>query len=116
MVSEHVYFKPFRVRKTKKPLVLSEFGGYACKIKDHAFNLDKEYGYRHFEDREAFEAALLELYESEIVPAVPRGLCAAVYTQLSDVEDETNGLVSFDRKVMKVTPARMRSLARKLTL
>ena len=116
VVSEHVYFKPFRVRKTKKPLVLSEFGGYACKIKDHAFNLDKEYGYRHFEDREAFEAALLELYESEIVPAVPRGLCAAVYTQLSDVEDETNGLVSFDRKVMKVTPARMRSLARKLTL
>ena len=103
VVSEHVYFKPFRAHKTDKPLVLSEFGGYAWKPRGHAFNPEGEYGYRHFDDRERFEAALLELYENEIVPAIPQGLCAAIYTQVSDVEDETNGLLSFDRKVTKVT-------------
>ena len=114
--SDHVYFKPFHPRKTKKPLVLSEFGGYACKIMGHAFNLNKEYGYRHFADRESFEKALLELYEKEIVPAIPEGLCAAVYTQVSDVEDETNGLVTYDRKVTKVNQEVMRGLAKKLKI
>ena len=114
--SDHVYFKPFRSRKTKKPLVLSEFGGYALKIEGHVFNPAKEYGYRHFEDRESFEKAFLELYEKEIVPAIPEGLCAAVYTQVSDVEDETNGLVTYDRKVTKVNQEVMRKLAKKLKL
>ena len=116
VVSDHVYFKPFRPRKTKKPLVLSEFGGYAWKVPDHAFNPDHEYGYRHFEDQETFEKALVELYEKEIVPAIPKGLCGAIYTQLSDVEDETNGLVTYDRKVMKVDPKVMMVLAEKLKI
>ena len=114
--SEHVYFKPFRMRKTKKPLVLSEFGGYAWKVADHVFNPHKEYGYRHFENRETFGKALLDLYEKEIVPAVSAGLCGAVYTQVSDVEDETNGLVTYDRKVIKVDPETMRKLASKLKI
>ena len=96
--------------------MLSEFGGYALKIEGHAFNPAKEYGYRHFEDRESFEKAFLELYEKEIVPAIPEGLCAAVYTQVSDVEDETNGLVTYDRKVTKVNQEVMRKLAKKLKL
>ena len=116
VVSDHVYFKPFRPRKTKKPLVLSEFGGYAWKVPDHAFDPDHEYGYRHFEDQETFEKALVELYEKEIVPAIPKGLCGAIYTQLSDVEDETNGLVTYDRKVMKVDPKVMMVLAEKLKI
>ena len=116
VVSEHIYFRPFKVYATDKPLVLSEFGGYTYTPRGHAYHPDKEYGYRHFDDREEYERALLEMYERDIVPAVAQGLCAAVYTQVSDVEDETNGLLSFDRKVTKLSPEGMLALAEKLRI
>jgi hypothetical protein len=56
------------------------------------------------ENREAFAAALARLYRDEILPAIPNGLCAAIYTQLSDVEEETNGLLTYDRAVCKIRP------------
>ncbi len=113
--SEHIYFKPVKLKYGDKPMVLSEFGGYAWKLDGHAANPDQTYGYRMFKDGQAFEDALVKLYEEEIIPAVTKGLCGAVYTQVSDVEDETNGLLTYDRRVMKVTPARMQAVARALT-
>ena len=113
--SLHVYFRPVRLPKSKKPLVLSEFGGYSWKPEGHAFNLEKTYGYRHFDNGGAFMDALEALYRTEILPAKEKGLCAAVYTQLSDVEDETNGLLSYDRKVCKADKARMCAVSRALT-
>ena len=113
--SEHVYFKPVKLKYSEKPMVLSEFGGYAWKIAEHAANPDKTYGYRMFDDGQAFEDALVRLYETEIIPAVKLGLCGAVYTQVSDVEDETNGLLSYDRKMRKVSAVRMRRIADALT-
>jgi hypothetical protein len=59
---------------------------------------------------------LIRLYEQEIIPAVGKGLCATVYTQVSDVEDETNGLLSYDRKVLKVSEERMKAVAERLKL
>ena len=50
------------------------------------------------------------LYERQVLPAVPRGLCAAVYTQLSDVEDELNGLMTYDRRVVKLDAEDVREL------
>ena len=108
--SRHVYFKPIKLKPSKKPLVLSEFGGYSCKIEGHSFNLSKNYGYRFFEKREDFENALVKLYLDEVVPSVRQGLCAAVLTQVSDIEDETNGLVTYDRQVVKVDAARMQAV------
>ena len=58
--------------------------------------------------------AVEEVYRKEIIPAVSKGLCGAVYTQLSDVEDETNGLYSYDRRVCKVDEARMRAVGEAL--
>ena len=96
--SRHVYFRPFRMPKnTGKPLVLSEFGGYVYKVTGHSFNPAETYGYKTFRDREAWQEALKALYAEQIWANVEKGLCAAVYTQLSDVEDETNGLVTYDR-------------------
>ena len=54
------------------------------------------------------------LYRDQVIPCVERGLCAAIYTQVSDVEDEINGLVTYDRKVEKLTPEDMVPLARAL--
>ncbi len=109
--SEHVYFKPVKLKFGDRPMMLSEFGGYAYKPEDHVFNPVGTYGYRFFEKQEDFEAALVKLYEDEIIPAVKKGLCGAVYTQVSDVEDETNGLLSYDRKVVKVDAFRMAKIA-----
>ncbi len=112
--SRHVYFKPIRLKAGEKPLVLSEFGGYSYKPAGHVFNTEKTYGYGKFEDRDAFAQAVEQLYMEQVLPAAREGLCAAIYTQVSDVEDETNGLLSYDRKVEKLTPERMLPIAQAL--
>ena len=113
--SDHVYFKPVKLKSVKgRPMVLSEFGGYVCKIDGHSFNTDKTYGYRFFDSTDKLEDALISLYEDEIMPETEKGLCATVLTQVSDVEDETNGLLTYDRKVLKVSPDRMSDMAKRL--
>ncbi len=114
--SLHVYFKEIKLQKeqTGKPIVLSEFGGYSYKIKENSANLEKTYGYKKFEMESEFENALISLYENEVIPNVQNGLCAAIYTQLSDVEDETNGFLTYDRRVCKVNTERVRQTMEKL--
>ena len=116
VVSEHVYFKKIDLSaRPDRPLVLSEFGGYSCKLPDHSFNLDKTYGYRFFHTKDAFMSALEALYRDEIIPTITEsGLSAAVLTQVSDVEDETNGLFTYDRQVNKTDAGRMKMLSEAL--
>ena len=109
--SEHVYFKKLDMKESTRPLVLSEFGGYSFKIPDHSFNLGNTYGYRFFNDEEAFTQALENLYRNEVVSMIERGLCASVLTQVSDVEDETNGIVTYDRQRIKIDAERMKNIS-----
>jgi len=112
VVSEHIYFKPIQLQKQKKPLVLSEFGGYSMKVEGHSANTQNTYGYKFFTDEVQFKDAVSALYRGEVIPAIKSaGLCAAVLTQVSDVEDETNGLLTYDRRVLKVDTEEMRALA-----
>ena len=110
--SEHVYFKKLKLKSKKgRPLVLSEFGGYSYKIDEHSFNLDNTYGYRFFKDGAKFQTAIKDLYIDEVLPAIrDEGLSGAVLTQVSDVEDETNGLLTYDRAVLKVDPKEMQEV------
>ncbi len=110
--SRHVYFRKIRETAQEKPLVISEFGGYAFRVEGHVFNPDKEYGYGSYSDLEGFGQAVEDLYRDQVLPCIQRGLCAAIYTQVSDVEDEVNGLRTYDRKVEKLTPERMLPLAK----
>ena len=114
--SLHIYFKKVKMPKSQKPIVLSEFGGYSYKVENHVANEKKTYGYKLYDNREKFQAGLAELYYNEIIPAISQGLCGAVYTQLSDVEDETNGLYTYDRKECKVDKAIMLGIAEKLKI
>ncbi|MBR0209033.1 MAG: glycoside hydrolase family 2 [Oscillospiraceae bacterium] len=109
--SEHVYFRPYRFRADKKgrAVVLSEFGGYARAVEGHCFG-EKSFGYKKTESADKLALALEELYQKQIRPAKARGLAAAVYTQLSDVEDEINGLVTYDREIVKTEPERLRAI------
>ncbi|MBQ7375789.1 MAG: MFS transporter [Clostridia bacterium] len=114
--SEHIYFKKIKLKsRADRPLVLSEFGGYSMRVDGHSFNLDGAYGYKTLEDREALMDALEKLYIGEVLPEITKNaLCATVLTQVSDVEDEINGLVTYDRAVVKVDGERMRKIAEKL--
>lgn len=109
--SLHIYFGKLHLGKGPRAQLLSEFGGYACKLPEHSFNLEKTYGYRKFADRESFVRALRSLYLDQLLPLVPKGLCGAIYTQVSDVEDETNGFLTFDRRVLKVEPEEFSDIA-----
>ena len=100
--SRHVYFKPVTLTKRDgRPIVISEFGGYSHRVTEHLFGTDN-YGYRVFDERKDFEDAFTTLHTDEILPLIDKGICALVYTQLSDIEDETNGLLTYDRRVTKV--------------
>ena len=63
---------------------------------------------------EDFRAALLKLYREGILPQIKQGLCGCILTQVSDVEEETNGLVTYDRMVLKADREEMQALARDL--
>ena len=110
--SRHVYFKKVQLKGDGiKPLVLSEFGGKTYKTEGHIFNPEKSYGYGGSETLEALNKQVADLYMDEIVPCIRNGLCAAIYTQVSDVEDEINGLLTYDRRVEKLTAQTMAPVA-----
>ena len=115
--SFHVYFRKVKLKAgKKKPLVLSEFGGYSYKPEGHVYNTENTYGYGKYQDLDAFATAVEELYNEQIIPAARNGLCGAIYTQVSDVQDETNGILTYDRKICKLTPETMLPIAESLKL
>lgn len=113
--SRHVYFRPVRLKHDKhRVLALSEFGGYSLPAAGHTAS-GKLFGYRMYRSEEELMDALAALYEREIIPCMEkRRLSAAVYTQLSDVEDEVNGILTFDRKVCKADEIRMKNINARL--
>lgn len=104
--SIHLYFDDYKHKPDKlgRCVVLSEFGGYTLPIDGHAWP-GKPFGYKKFDRQEKFRRALTLLYDGQIRPACMSGLAAAIYTQLTDVENELNGLITYDRRVIKLSPA-----------
>jgi hypothetical protein len=87
------------------------------QLKDHCFNKDKFFGYRKYYNQESFDKAIKNLYENRIYNCmVNKGLSAIIYTEVSDVEDELNGLLTYDREVIKVSPEMMKAANAKLKL
>jgi beta-galactosidase/beta-glucuronidase len=105
--SFHSYVKAFRMprrarrRRERRVYALTEYGGYSLKVPGHDWST-REFGYRHFESADALAAGFVALHRERIEPALDEGLAATVYTQLSDVEDELNGLLTWDREVLKI--------------
>jgi len=111
--SRHVYFrnKHLRARK-KRPLLLSECGGYARPIPGHMFNEQNKYGYGTADTENALTAKIEQMWDEMVFPSLANGLCGVIYTQLSDVEDEINGLYTYDREICKVDAERLCRLSR----
>ena len=102
--SYHIYYKKFRMpKREERCVVLSEFGGYSLPVDGHMFTPGKLFGYRMYKTGAELQAAVRALYDTEVLPAVKAGLSATVYTQLSDVEEEINGILTYDRRVNKLS-------------
>ncbi len=100
--SIHNYFRPLKVKLDgRRAFVISEYGGYACHVPGHSAT-NRIYGYKKYATLEEFAAAFRALTEKSLLPLEAEGLSGAVYTQLSDVEEEVNGLVTYDRKIVKL--------------
>lgn len=95
----------------RRAAVLGEFGGLGLAVAGHLWQAEGNWGYLDFDDAKAYEARYAELVKS-LYPLVDRGLAAAVYTQTSDCEIEVNGLMTYDRSVLKLDPARFAGLNR----
>lgn len=99
--STHNYFFRLGVKPEKeRASVLSEFGGFSMREKGHSM-CPKVYGYRIYTGRKKLRHAYENIWE-EVRELERKGLCAAVYTQLSDIEEEVNGLWTYDREILKI--------------
>ncbi len=109
--SRHVYFRKPRLKnKGGRVLFLSEFGGYVYKVEGHGYE-GKTYGYKMLSNPDELIKWLKKSYLEWLVPLIKKeGLCGSVYTQLSDVEGELNGLLTYDRAQYKVDPSVLKKI------
>lgn len=115
--SMHRYILPVTFPKNDgRPFVLSEYGGYSLVLDGHVWNKRKSFGYMMYRSKEILGAHYQKLHEKQVIPLIEKGLSATVYTQLSDVEHEVNGILSYDREELKIDAAILREINRKLEL
>lgn len=110
--SRHRYVLGLRTppRHDHRAFSLSEFGGLNLAVEGHRWDEGLPFGYRFFEDADALADAMADLWRTQLIPLAEGGLTACTYTQVSDVEGEDNGLMTFDRRVTKVDPNLMSTL------
>lgn len=114
--SIHKYIMPVILPKyDNRPIVLSEFGGYSCKLEGHVWNWDKSFGYQMYADKDKLTEAYRKLHEKQIIPNIKNGLSATVYTQVSDVEFEVNGMLTYDREIVKLHEDVVKEINSKMT-
>lgn len=114
----HIYMK--KIERVSDPLgtrapVLGEYGGKTWAVEKHQWS-EKSFGYGATENQADYQAAYSDLMRDEIVLAIGNGLAGAVYTQLTDVEIETNGMITYDRAVSKIASAALISVHAELYL
>ena len=110
MKSRHIYFRPVKLKNDGRALALTEYGGYILAVEGHRWT-GKTFGYRICRDAAALASDYRRLMLGQILPHMEaEGLTAAVYTQLTDVEEELNGLLTYDREVLKIPEETLREI------
>lgn len=112
-LSIHNYFRPLHLQSSQRIIMLSEFGGMNYQINNHFYG-KKNYGYKRLSSRKDFMIAYRKLMIRDIMKNIPHGLAGCIYTQLSDIEDEVNGLITYDRQVVKCDKEIMRGIAQRI--
>lgn len=93
----------------KRAIVLGEFGGLGLPIEGHTWQSSDNWGYRNYQNREELKAAYIDLIR-QLQGMISKGLSAAIYTQTTDVEVEVNGLMTYDRGMIKIEPQYMQRI------
>lgn len=107
--SRHNYFYPLHLRPGRRTIALSEYGGIAWPMPGHE-PPRRTYGYGTAKSRAELTGRYRKLQLETVLPQLRNGLSALVYTQVSDVEDEVNGLFTYDRQAVKPDPAAVRAV------
>jgi len=97
-----------------RALVLGEYGGLGLPVEGHTWASDGNWGYRQFPSADQLTDHFTGMSRALVGLAHTHGLCAAIYTQTTDVEVEVNGLVTYDREVEKIRPERVADANREL--
>ena len=114
MKSRHIYFRPVKLKNDGRALALTEYGGYVLAVDGHRWT-DRVFGYRICRDAAALTRDYEKLRLGQVLPHIRKeGLTAAVYTQITDVEEELNGLMSYDREVLKIPEETLREINKQL--
>lgn len=114
MYSIHNYWRKLKVKPREDRVVaLTECGGYSYRMENRSY-CDEVYGYRKYYSKQELTEGVAGLWEQELIPNIKNGLSATVYTQVSDVEEEVNGLVTYDRGEVKVTEQEIKDVNQKL--
>lgn len=113
MYSIHNYFWKLKVRPRNRVVALTEYGGFAFPVEGH-MACEQEFGYRHYKSLDELTGSYEKLWEEQIFSNLKKGLSAAIYTQTCDIEEEINGIMTYDREVDKLHTAAVRKLNHKL--
>ncbi len=113
--SIHEYFVHLRFRQGERVTALTEFGGYSWNVPLHSA-CEHEYGYKKFKDKDSLSKGYEMLIRTEVLPNIKKGLSVTIYTQVSDIEEEVNGIYTYDREVLKIDEEVLMKCNRKLTL
>ena len=94
--------------------MISECGGYKRLIENHVFKANADYGYGTTNSEEELTTKIEEMYDEMVIPSIKYGCCGCIYTQVSDVEEEINGLYTYDRQICKVNKKRLKEISDKV--
>ncbi|MDC7225332.1 MAG: glycoside hydrolase family 2 TIM barrel-domain containing protein [Spirochaetales bacterium] len=110
--SRHTYSIKLKIPpiQDKRIYFISEYGGYNLQVPGHLWDEERVFGYKKEGSENSLEASYTNLIRRQLIPLIKHGLSAAVYTQLTDVEIETNGFFTYDRKVLKINKEQVKSL------
>lgn len=114
MLDLHHYPDPLLfLYEADRPTVLGEYGGIGLPLEGHLWQPDKNWGYVQFKNSKEVTDQYEE-YAEKLMKLAKSGFSGAVYTQTTDVEGEVNGLMTYDRKVIKLEEDRLRAINQKV--
>ena len=99
--SYHIYLRRLEIKESNRPIVISEFGAYVYSVDGHVFRNGNHTAYHAYKTIDDYKKAYKYLYDEQVAPLLDK-ISGYVYTQLSDGEEEANGLLTYDRKVNKL--------------
>lgn len=113
MYSIHNYWRPLKVAPKDRVVALTEYGGYSYRMPEHSC-YDEVYTYKDYKSSEELTEGFRGLIERDILTNISKGLSATVYTQVSDVEEEINGVFTYDRECVKLNESAVKDLNRRI--